>query len=90
MYTVEIIDSLERFDDLKQDWERLFSLREHSIFFSFDYMKTYFQVILEKFKNVSISIFIIKDASGKIIAIFPFERLSNNYSPVPTGEAFIK
>jgi len=35
MYTVEIIDSLERFDDLKQDWERLFGFREHSIFFSF-------------------------------------------------------
>jgi CelD/BcsL family acetyltransferase involved in cellulose biosynthesis len=72
MYTVEIIDSLERLDDLKQDWERLYSLRKYSIFFSFDYVKTYFQIILENFKNVSISIFIIKDAAGKIIAIFPF------------------
>jgi CelD/BcsL family acetyltransferase involved in cellulose biosynthesis len=72
MYSIEIIDSLERFYELKQDWERLYRLREHSIFFCFEYMQTFFQVILENFKNVRVSIFVVKDASGKIIAIFPF------------------
>jgi len=79
MYTVEIIDSLKKFDELKPEWDRLYSLREHSIFFSFDYVKNYFQIILEKFKNVSISIFIIKDASGKIIAIFPFTLVNTRF-----------
>jgi len=72
MYTVEVIDSLERFNDVRKDWERLYNQKQYSILFSYDYVYTYFQVLHKKFPQARICVFLVKDATGNIVAIFPF------------------
>ena len=72
-YTVETIETMDGFNDLQNDWERLYKLKEGiTIFFSYEIIKKYFEIILKNFKKVKIKTFIIKNKNGRIIAIFPF------------------
>ena len=72
-YTVETIETIEGFKDLQNDWERLYKLKKGiTVFFSYEIIKKYFEIILKNFKKVKIKIIVIKNKNGKIIAIFPF------------------
>ena len=63
-YTVEIIETLEDFKDIEDDWKRLFNLKENiSIFFSFGVFKIYYETVRDNFNNVQIKIFIVKNKS---------------------------
>ena len=79
-YTVEVIETLEGFEDIKEDWERLFSLKKDiSLFFSFEVFKIYYETTLNNFNNVKMKIFIIKNKYQKIVAIFPLTLEINTY-----------
>jgi CelD/BcsL family acetyltransferase involved in cellulose biosynthesis len=72
-YNIEVIESLDRFQEIQSDWDRLFNLKnEIPLFFSFEVVLTYYKTILMSFKKVHIRIFIIRNANQQIVAIFPF------------------
>jgi len=72
-YSIEIIETLDGFKEIRDDWERLFNLKNKiTLFFSFEVIQTYYQTILRSFKNVKIKIFIIRNSNQQIVAIFPF------------------
>lgn len=72
-YTIDIIETLEKLSEIKNDWERLSNLRkEIPLFFSFEVFAIYYKTIVKNFKNVKMEIYIIKNKNNKIVAIFPF------------------
>jgi hypothetical protein len=72
-YVVDIINTFEKLTKLKNDWDRIYNLRQEiSIFFSFEMLLIYYETIIKNFKNVKIEIFIIRNRNNKIVAIFPF------------------
>ena len=91
-YTVETIESLEGFKEIKNDWKRLFNLENKiSIFFSFEVFKIYYETIIKNFDNVKIKIFVVRNENQKIIAILPFTLESKIYPPfLPLKELSIK
>jgi len=72
-YTIEQIDSLDKLKEIQKDWDRLYNLKNKiTLFFSFEVVYRYYQTILANFKNAKINIFVIRNATQQIIAIFPF------------------
>jgi len=52
-YTIEIIETLEKLSEIKNDWDRLFNLRNQiPLFFSFEVFAIYYETIIKNFKNV--------------------------------------
>lgn len=72
-YVVELIDTFDEFLKLKDSWNRLSSSRKNiSVFFSFDFFRLYFSVMIDSFENVKIKVFVVKNQAGRVVSIFPF------------------
>jgi CelD/BcsL family acetyltransferase involved in cellulose biosynthesis len=72
-YSIELIESLEKLKTIKDDWNRLFNLKEQCpIFFSFDIFYIYYETISNYYKDVKIKILVVRNENRKIVAILPF------------------
>lgn len=81
-YTIESIKTLEKFMTLKNDWNRLFNLKEGCpIFFSFEVFKIYYQTILDYYDDVKIEILVVRNENQKVVAILPFTVETKEYLP---------
>jgi len=72
-YIVETVETMEGLKELRNDWERLFTLKNNiSVLFSFEVFQLYFEIILKNFHNMKINIFVVRNEQRQIVAIFPF------------------
>ena len=81
-YTIESIKTLEKLMTLKNDWNRLFNLKEKCpIFFSFEVFKIYFETILDYYYDLKIEILVVRNENQKVVAILPFTVEKKVYIP---------
>ncbi len=81
-YTIESIKTLENLTTLKNDWNRLFNLKERPpIFSSFEVFKIYYQTILDYYDDVKIEILVVRNENQKVVAILPFTVETKEYLP---------
>ena len=72
-YIVEKITNMDQLKGIEKEWRRLFSAKKDIPFlFSYDFFYYYFKAVINSFKNVELSILIVKNHYDKIVAIFPF------------------
>jgi GNAT acetyltransferase-like protein len=72
-YIIDSIESIDDFRNLKESWEKLNKANSNStLFSSFQIFEYYYQIIQTSFPQTSIKIFVVKNKSQEIIAIFPF------------------
>lgn len=72
-YTIETVETMEGLKEIRNDWERLFTLKNGiPLFFSFEVLQSYYETILRNFDNIKINIFVIRNKNQQIVAIFPF------------------
>lgn len=79
-YTLEKIDTLDKLREIQSDWNRLYELKsEINLFFSFDVIYQYYQIIIKNFKYVKINCLILRNDRHQIIAVFPFMYTSKPF-----------
>jgi hypothetical protein len=85
-YRIETIETMQQLQNIKEDWKKIFNSRKtNSIFCSFEVFNIYYNTITKYFKKVQIKIFIIRNKTQKIVAIFPFTsevKLYHNFLPI--------